>query len=761
MRAFKDDQHPPQNLTSMSITACAGGFAGSYPCSNVDLMAFLPLNQIGGGSGNDIWGWTDPSTGKEYALMGRSNGTSFVDISDPLNPVYLGDLSPHASNSSWRDIKVYADHAFIVSEAIQSGMQVFDLRQLRNVTSPPVTFLETAWYNGFLTAHNVVINEDSGYAYAVGTNNCSGGLHMVNIQNPTNPTSAGCYSADGYTHDAQCVTYHGPDPDHQGKEICFNSNEDTLTIVDVTNKSAPVLLSRTSYSGFHYTHQGWLTEDHVYFLVDDELDERNHFHNTRTYIWNVSDLDNPINTGFYTGTTAAIDHNQYVKAGYTYQANYRAGLRILDISDIANANLSEVAYFDTYPGSNSADFNGAWSNYPFFNSGIVVVSGIEQGLFILRPNLSSSSVPPSVNIINPAEGDTVSGSVTVQIDAADAENPAAPLTVEWNVDGGAWQLATHSTSSGFYESTWDTTTTGNGPKTLIARATDSTDSEGGDSNSVTVFNPLPAFHVDAIQVTAAHLNGPRYRGEATVTIVDAVGSPVSGVMVDGTFTGDWSGSASATTGASGQATLQTPPVKNGSNWTFCVANAAISGWTYDQGANVEGCDSTGGSTTIGTIAGRVTDSSTGLPIVGANVSTDTGPSDTTDTSGNYTISSVPTGNRTVTALSNGYASQQQQTNVSEATTSVLDFALVPETSGGSGAIKGTITDSTGAKLGDVLVMTDTGQSAITNNGGKYMIQDVSEGTRTVTASKSGYATQQQTATVIAGQTTTVDFSLSP
>ena len=281
----------------------------------------------------------------------------------------------------------------MVTEAINSGMQVFDLTQLRTVTSPPVTFSETAWYNGFLDAHNLVINEDSGFAYAVGTNDCAGGLHMINIQNPVNPTSAGCFSADGYTHDAQCVNYNGPDSTHQGKEICFNSNEDTLTIVDVTNKSAPVQLSRTGYGGSRYTHQGWLTEDHVYFLMGDELDETNNpaVTNTRTYIWDVSDLDSPAVIGSHDSTTTAIDHNQYVRGNYTYQSNYRAGLRILDISDIANGNLNEEAFFDIYPGSDSANFNGTWSNYPFFDSGIVIVSGIEQGLFILRPNLSGAA----------------------------------------------------------------------------------------------------------------------------------------------------------------------------------------------------------------------------------------------------------------------------------------------------------------------------------------------------------------------------------
>ena len=350
-------------------TTCSEGMAGTYPCSNVDLMSFLALADIGGGSANDIWGWTDSSTGKEYAIMGRTNGTSFVDISDPVNPIYLGNLPPPAGEADERDIKVYADHAFIVTEANNSGMQVFDLTQLRMVASPPATFSETAHYPHFSDAHNLAINEDSGFAYAAGTNNCSGGLHMINIQTPTNPTSAGCFSGDGYTHDAQCVNYDGPDLDHQGKEICFNSNVDTLTIVDVTNKAAPVMLSRTGYSGSRYTHQGWLTEDQVYFLLGDELDEKNNPNvtNTRTYMWNVSDLDDPALIGSHDSTTTAIDHNQYVKGSYTYQSNYQAGLRILDITDIANGNLSEAAFFDVYPGGDSTSFNGSWSNFPFFD----------------------------------------------------------------------------------------------------------------------------------------------------------------------------------------------------------------------------------------------------------------------------------------------------------------------------------------------------------------------------------------------------------
>ncbi len=384
--------------------ACTGGSvtpAGSstsYACSNVDFLSNLPINAMGGGGGegNDIWGWTDPETGKEYALVGLENGTSFVDVSTPTEPVYLGRLPTHTSDSIWRDIKVYADHAFIGSEADGHGIQVFDLTQLRDVTSP-TTFSETAHYAGIGSSHNVAINEATGFAYVVGSRGsqgCSGGLHMVNVQDPENPTFAGCFGDDGYTHDVQCVTYDGPDTDYTGDEICFASNEDTITIVNVTNKNRPVQLSQIVYPNIGYVHQGWLTEDQHYFISDDELDEITFGGQTRTLVSDVSDLDNPEFISAYRHPVSSIDHNLYVKGRYAYASNYTSGLRILDTDEIEGGGdgiLRMVAFFDTYPSSNAAFFDGTWSNYPFFESGIVIVNDISNGLFVLQPMLDPST----------------------------------------------------------------------------------------------------------------------------------------------------------------------------------------------------------------------------------------------------------------------------------------------------------------------------------------------------------------------------------
>ena len=373
----------------LAQSPCVNGSANyngtNYPCSNVDLLSAMGVNQVGSGEMNDIWGWTDPLDGKEYVILGRTNGTAFIDISDPLNPVYLANVNTETSSSLWRDIKVYNNHAFIVSEAGGHGMQVFDLTRLRNITNPPVTLLRDAWYSGFGNAHNIVINEESGRAYGVGTNTASGGLHIMDISNPLNPTLLGFFSEDGYTHDAQVVNYIGPDGQYSGKEIAFACNENTVTIVDVTDPSDATLIAAEGYGTSAYTHQGWLTEDHRYFVVGDELDEQSSGINTRTYFFNVEDLNNPFLEYTYVGSNAAIDHNLYIKDGIAYQSNYRAGLRLLDVNNPTNPQ--EVGFIDIYPSSNSAAFNGTWSNYPYFASGVVAVSHIEEGLFLVQPNL--------------------------------------------------------------------------------------------------------------------------------------------------------------------------------------------------------------------------------------------------------------------------------------------------------------------------------------------------------------------------------------
>ena len=387
---------PPAAVTSAEVR-CEDDRAAGFDCADVDLQSYLPLASIGAEPGervSDAWGWTDPETGREYGLVGRSGGTAIIDVTDAVNPVYLGVIP--ANRSGARDLKVYADHLFFTGDGAGAhGLVVFDLTRLRDVANPPVEFAPDLRWDGIGSAHNLIIDTGAGTAFTVSTSGdghtCGGGLVMIDIREPLAPEFAGCYTDteglifQGRTHDAQCLVYDGPDTDYRGRELCFASNETALRIVDVTDKANPRPISAAAYPGVAYIHQGWLSDDRRYFFLDDELDELvGTTDRTKTIVWDVTDLDDPVVIADYYGPNNATDHNLYVKGDRMYQANYQAGFRVIDISD--PENLREVGYFDTTPyGADPPGFNGAWTAFPYFESGTVLVTSMLEGVFLLKP----------------------------------------------------------------------------------------------------------------------------------------------------------------------------------------------------------------------------------------------------------------------------------------------------------------------------------------------------------------------------------------
>lgn len=397
---------------------CSSNLAAGYPCKRVKLQSFLSketLDITGQDKKlNDVWGW------REYALVGKTDGVAFVDISNPTSPKYVGYLKAHDNKQGvWRDIKTYGDYAYIVADAVDHGIQIFDLRQLSSGSSPKeyqesghfglrqdgsrMTSIEfERLYQSYITrvvdldepveertaasegyAQSIAINEDTGYAYVAGSSNCAGGLYILNLSNRLDPLPVGCYTTDGPISDAQCIN-------HSGREICFATYTHGVSVVDVSNKSFPERMSFIKDEGtFRFVQQGWVTDDRRYFLFGD----RNSGGKTQTYAADVSNL-NSISISF-TFTNPEINSrpsHQYVKGGYTYQANFKGGLRILDLSRISSGQLSEIAYFDTTSDAGDG-MDGAWGVYPFFNSGNVVVSSVNEGLFVLEPNFGSTSRP--------------------------------------------------------------------------------------------------------------------------------------------------------------------------------------------------------------------------------------------------------------------------------------------------------------------------------------------------------------------------------
>ena len=367
-------------------TPCENGLAGKYPCKGYDLLAHIKLSLFAAEEGNDSWGWTDPTNGKEYVLMGLNNGTAFVDISDPISPVIIGKLPTSTEASPWRDIKVFDNHAYIVSEAADHGVQVFDLTRLRQANALE-SFTADRVLRTIPTAHNMVVNPESGFGYVVGTNRNDeflGGVHFLDLNDPQTIRFVGGYGGAGYSHDAQVVNYEGPDQDYLGKEIFIGSNETKLVVIGVTDKQNPRTIAEISYQNTQYVHQGWFDKTQRFFIVGDELDELNSGGKTRTLVFDLNDLDNPMLHHTYYGPTNAIDHNGYVLRDLFYLANYSAGIRVIDISDLADKNMEEIGFFDTFPEHNSTTFNGAWNAYPFFESGVIAISDINRGLFLIK-----------------------------------------------------------------------------------------------------------------------------------------------------------------------------------------------------------------------------------------------------------------------------------------------------------------------------------------------------------------------------------------
>jgi choice-of-anchor B domain-containing protein len=429
---------------------CENGVAShagtTYTCDGIDLMARVSLEAMGATGGNSLWGWTDPESGREYALMGVNTGLFFVDVTVPSVPALLGRLPTATAVSLWRDVRVYGNHAYVVSEARDHGLQVFDLTRLRGLSPNPARLFDADdTFRGeggasLGSVHTFFVNEATGYGYAVGARPvgasgwaCGGGLYAISLADPARPAFAGCLASEGYTHEVTCVRYQGPDTRYRGREVCFAANPgfpatgtgggyDRLTIADVEDKQAPSVLGEAIYPNPGYMHQGWLTEDHRYFLANDELDEVNYGFGTRTLVFDVADLEAPEYVGSFSHGTRSIDHNLYIRDGYVFASNYTTGLRVLDLAAFSTSgepgDIATVAYFDTHPEHDDPVFQGAWNNYPFFASGNVIVSDINRGLFVLRPTTLRTSVEddaPPVPVSLEAFPNPFSERATVQL----------------------------------------------------------------------------------------------------------------------------------------------------------------------------------------------------------------------------------------------------------------------------------------------------------------------------------------------------------
>jgi choice-of-anchor B domain-containing protein len=436
-----------------------GSTAEVFPFSGINLKSWIPLNNFTGSptSGNDCWGYVSPS-GKEYAIMGLSNGTAFVDITNPSAATTVGHIA--GPTSLWRCVKVYGAYCYAGTEA-GGGMQVIDMTNIdgTNPSAPRVVLSSTVTTGGnSLNTHTLTIDTASGYLYRAGGG--SNGIRVYDVKtNPANPTFVGQWN-NVYVHECQVVTYTSGA--YAGKQIAFccggsngGQTNTGLYIVDVTNKAAMTQLSYTTYPGAKFCHQSWLSNDQRRVYINDELDEGSTVSVSTTIVINVSSLTAPVVEPTFTNGNPAIGHNLYIGQGNKlFEANYKSGLRVFDLN-ASYSNPPEIAYFDTWPADDGAQFNGLWNVWPYFPSGTVIGSDINRGLFVWRlggpaayftyPNGLPTLVAPS------------GGSVTIQVaPPAGTTLPANSVKMVVTVAGVATTVTMEPLGSNLYRGAFPT-----------------------------------------------------------------------------------------------------------------------------------------------------------------------------------------------------------------------------------------------------------------------------------------------------------------
>ena len=518
---------------SSSRAPCSGGQAGGFSCSGVDLLSHVALGDLPDDpqDANDIWGFVDLNTQREYALLGLDVGVAVIDVTDPESPVLVGQIP--GTTSLWRDVKVlqtydstagrWRSYAYVSTEAADR-IVVIDLTGLPN----GVTRSGSATDNN--TVHNVYVsNVDYATGAAVpgwpspllqvlGSNQRQGAFRSYRLTNPSAPAFAGQSPGDTqqhYTHDATsmlvaddrktaCANSSSP------CEVLFDFSESTFDLWDLSNQASPRLLSSNTYDGVSYVHSGWWSEDRKYLFVHDELDERVSEIPTTLRVFDLTSLTAPVLAATWTGLTDAIDHNGYVRGNRYYMSNYTRGLTVIDITDPEAPQ--QAGYFDTYPVSNSRSFNGAWGVYPFLPSGSLLVSDLNSGLFVLADR-TLTSANGRFGFTSPAFGGAEGTSLEVTVSRSDGSTGS--VSVDYRVYGASAGTDDFTASEGTLE--WEAGNTDD--RTITVPLTSDGSTEPIERAFVRLTNPTGGAVLGAVNVASLFIGDAG--NSATLGVKDA------------------------------------------------------------------------------------------------------------------------------------------------------------------------------------------------------------------------------------------------
>ncbi|CAN5351615.1 hypothetical protein BH24PSE2_BH24PSE2_19760 [soil metagenome] len=543
---------------SAAAENCVAGSAAGFECRRIDLSSHMPLGAFSTqpSGANDVWGFLDLNTGREYAIVGLRNGAAVVDVTVPGEPLEIGSVT--GMEAVWRDIKVlqtydaargrWTVYAYVTTDGASERLLVLDLTGLPNSVALAGRRTDDA------SAHNVYLgNVDYStgapleglepWLFIAGSSESNGAFRVYDLEDPENPRLLGVSPSGGYMHDATSLVIDDERAGTQcsslgpGCVVLVDYNELSFELWDLRALIDAAMLSSTTYPNVAYVHSGWWSEDKRFVFVHDELDEQQSGLQTTLRVFSIDDLRAPVLAGTWTGPTAAVDHNGYVRGNRYYMSNYTRGLTVLDITDPASP--TEAGHFDTFPLSDASAFNGAWGVYPFLPSGRILVSDINSGLYVLEDETRDG--PAGRFALSSASfGGTEGGLLEVRVERRGGGDSAVTVEVE--------TLAGTAGSDDFEKMhrvlSWSAGDTGS--QTLRIPLTADSAAEGVEQFFVRLFNPQGGAALDAPSFASAFIDEPastteiamaqdsvlvdETRGKALVT-VHRLGSVTGGVSI--------------------------------------------------------------------------------------------------------------------------------------------------------------------------------------------------------------------------------------
>ncbi len=334
---------------------------------------------------NAVWGYA--ADGHEYGIIGSTMGTHIIEVTDPVVPVEVAFI-PGAFQGTdvvHREYKTYADRLYAVTDEGPGTLQIIDLRFLPD--SAPVNYDSDAL---FTRAHTLWIDTANARLY---THAGSTPFAVYSLADPDAPTllidaanDIPWWNSVGWVHDAFTVN-----------NICYTNDMNAMHIIDFSSIASPQLLGTlTAYPQPGYNHSGWLHDNGWLYCMADET------HGTDLKLLDVSDPTDIqfVDTIGVEWNVNSIAHNPAFQGDLLHVSYYYDGYWLWNCADPFNATV--IGYYDTSLEPHSLSYKGAWGVYPFLPSGVVLVSDMQRGLFVLdiaqALDLGSAASGPLVRV---------------------------------------------------------------------------------------------------------------------------------------------------------------------------------------------------------------------------------------------------------------------------------------------------------------------------------------------------------------------------